>query len=95
MGFVDNMNDPGYTVKEIMELQFKSMDMKLDDIRSTLKDQNIQTEKRFAQIDAEIADVKKDQQILKEDNARFKVIWGIGSTIGASAVALITTQLFK
>ena len=70
-----------------MELQFKSMDHKLDTIVATLKDQNIQTEKRFTQIE-------KDIDELRLESARYKTVWGIGATIGASLVAYVANRIF-
>lgn len=81
------MNEPTYTIKEIMDIQFKGIDHKLDDIKNTLKDQNVQTEKRFAQIE-------KDIDELRIESARYKTIWGIGATIGASLVAFTLNKIF-
>lgn len=79
--------EPTYSIKEIMELQFKGIDHKLDAIVSTLKDQNIQTEKRFAQIE-------KDIDELRIESARYKTIWGIGATVGASLIAFFANKIF-
>lgn len=79
--------EPTYSIKEIMELQFKGIDHKLDSIVATLRDQNIQTEKRFAQIE-------KDIDELRIESARYKTIWGIGATIGASIVAFTLNKIF-
>ena len=79
--------EPTYSIKEIMELQFKSMDHKLDTIFSTLKDQNVQTEKRFTQIEKDIDD-------LRMETARYKTIWGIGATVGASLIAFFANRIF-
>lgn len=79
--------EPSYTIKEIMELQFKGIDHKLDAIVNTLKDQNIQVEKRFAQIEKDIDD-------LRLESAKYKTIWGIGATIGASLVAFVLNKVF-
>lgn len=70
-----------------MELQFKGIDHKMDAILSTLKDQNIQTEKRFAQIEKDIDD-------LRIESAKYKTVWGIGATIGASLIAFFANRLF-
>ena len=86
--------EPTYSIKEIMELQFKGIDHKLDAIVSTLKDQNSQSEKQFARLDREIAGLKTEIELLKEDNARYKVIWGIGATLGASLVAFGLNKVF-
>jgi len=88
------MTEPVYTVKEIMELQFKGIDAKLDDIKNTLKDQNLQSEKRFIQLESEVSLVQKEVQNLKEENARYKTIWGIGATVGASLVAFTLNRIF-
>lgn len=75
-------SDPSYTIKEIIELQFNALRNDLQEIKNTLKDQTIQTEKRFAQIEQDIDD-------LRLESAKYKTIWGIGATIGASIVAVI------
>ena len=79
--------EPTYSIKEIMELQFKGIDHELDAISNTLKDQNIQTEKRFAQIEKGIDE-------LRIESARYKTIWGIGATLGASLVAFTLNKIF-
>lgn len=79
--------EPTYSIKEIMELQFKSIDHKIDAILSTLKEQNVQTEKRFAQIE-------KDIDELRIETAKYKTIWGIGATIGASLIAFFANKIF-
>lgn len=79
--------EPTYSIKEIMELQFKGIDHKLDSIVNTLKDQNIQTEKRFAQIE-------KDIDELRVESAKYKTIWGIGATVGASLIAYLANRIF-
>lgn len=79
--------EPSYTIKEIMELQFKGIDHKMDSILSTLKDQNVQTEKRFAQIEKDIDD-------LRLESARYKTVWGIGATIGATIIAFALNRIF-
>ena len=79
--------EPSYSIKEIMELQFKSMDHKMDAILATLKDQNVQTEKRFAKIEKDIDD-------LRMETARYKTIWGIGATVGASLIAFFANRIF-
>lgn len=78
-----------------MELQFKSIDHKIDSILTTLKDQNTQTEKQFLRLDNEISLLKGEVQELREANARYKTVWGIGATVGASVVGLISSFLFN
>lgn len=70
-----------------MELQFKGIDHKMDAILNTLKDQNIQTEKRFTQIE-------KDIDELRLESARYKTVWGIGATIGATIIAFVLNKIF-
>jgi hypothetical protein len=79
--------EPSYTLKEIMELQFKSMDHKMDAILASLKDQNVQIEKRFAQVEKDIND-------LRLENAKYKVIWGVGATIGATLITFFINKIF-
>lgn len=79
--------EPTYSIKEIMELQFKGIDHKLDTIASTLKDQTVQTEKRFKQIEDDIEE-------LRLESAKYKTVWGIGATIGASLIAFFANKLF-
>lgn len=79
--------EPTYTIKEIMELQFKGIDHKLDVITSALKEQNTQTEKRFKQIEQDIED-------LRLESAKYKTIWGIGATVGASLIAFFANRIF-
>lgn len=86
--------EPTYSIKEIMELQFKSMDHKLDTIVATLRDQNVQTEKRFAQIENKLDEIEKEQGKQKVATARYQVIWGIGATIGAALVVFTLDRIF-
>jgi len=81
------MNEPTYTLKEIIELQFSNQAKELVDIKNLLKDQNIQFEKRFASIE-------KDIDELRLDNARYKMIVGIGATIGATVFTFLLNRIF-
>jgi len=81
------MTEPTYSVKEIIELQFRNLSKEMTEIKNLLKDQNVQFEKRFAQIEKDIDD-------LRIDNARYKMIIGIGATIGASAITFVLNKLF-
>lgn len=81
------MSDPTYSVKEIIELQFTNLSNEMREIKSLLKDQNVNTDKRFAQIEKDIDD-------LRIESARYKTIWGIGATVGASAVAFVLNRIF-
>ena len=80
------MTDNLYSVKEIIEIQFRNQSKELMEIKQLLKDQNIQVEKRFKQIE-------KDIDNLRLDNARYKLIWGIGATLGATAFALLLNKI--
>lgn len=88
------MTEPTYSIKEIMELQFKGIDHKLDSISATLKDQTIQTEKRFAQMEAKLDEIEKEQALQKTEQAKYKVIWGIGATVGATIIAFGLNRIF-
>lgn len=88
------MNEPTYTVKEIIELQFKTLGKDIQEIKETLKEQTTQAEKQFARLDKEVGELRSEVQELKEENARYKVIWGIGATIGASLVAIVSNRIF-
>lgn len=81
------MTDPTYTVKEIIELQFRNLSKEMTEIKDMLKAQNTQFEMRFTAIE-------KDIDELRLDNARYKLIWGIGATVGASLVAFFLNRIF-
>ena len=81
------MTEPTYTLKEIIELQFSNQAKELVDIKNLLKDQNIQFEKRFASIE-------KDIDELRMDNARYKMIIGVGATIGATIFTFLLNRIF-
>lgn len=88
------MTEPTYTIKEIMDIQFKGIDHKLDDIRNTLKEQNVQTEKRFTQLERELEDIRSTQDEQSKDITKFKTVWTIGGTIGASLIAFFANKIF-
>jgi peptidoglycan hydrolase CwlO-like protein len=88
------MNEPTYSIKEIMELQFKGIDHKLDSIVQTLREQTNQADKQFARLDGEIASLKTEVSELKNDSARYKVVLGIGATIGASLITFFVNRIF-
>jgi hypothetical protein len=81
------MTEPTYSLKEIIELQFSNQAKELGDIKQLLKDQNIQFEKRFAQIEKDIDD-------LRMDNARYKMIIGVGATLGATVFTFLLNRIF-
>jgi uncharacterized protein YdcH (DUF465 family) len=86
--------EPAYTVKEILDIQFRGIDHKLDAISNTLKDQNAHFEKRFLQVEKELGELRDQVQELKTENARYKTIWGIGATVGATIFAFTLNRLF-
>lgn len=81
------MTEPTYSTKEIIELQFATVRSDLREIKETLKAQNVQTELRFSKIEKEIDE-------LRLESARYKTIWGIGATLGASLVAIVSGKFF-
>lgn len=79
------MTEPTYTVKEIIELQFRALGKDIQEIKNTLQKQNENTEARFNRIEQEIDE-------LRVESARYKTIWGIGATLGASFVAFVLNR---
>lgn len=88
------MTDPTYTIKEIMDIQFKGIDSKLDDIRGTLKEQTAQTEKRFSTIERELDEIRTKQEAHSIQQAKYNTVWGIGATIGATGFAFLLNRIF-
>lgn len=88
------MDQPTYTIKEIIEIQFGALRKDIQAIQEMLKEQTSQTDKQFARLDKEIFDLKNQVSELQKDNARYKAIWGIGATIGASLVAFLLNKIF-
>jgi hypothetical protein len=88
------MTEPTYNIKEIIDLQFKNLSREMGDIKRLLENQNVQTDKQFARLDAEMESIKKEVGELKQDNARYKTIWGIGATVGASLIAFFMNKIF-
>ena len=81
------MNEPSYSLKEIIEIQFSTLRKDLQDIKTTLEKQNNESERRFTKIEKELDE-------LRLDNARYKLIWGIGATVGASLIAIAANRIF-
>jgi len=84
---IDNMNEPSYSLKEIIEIQFSTLRKDLQDIKTTLEKQNNESERRFTKIEKELDE-------LRLDNARYKLIWGVGATVGASLIAIAANRIF-
>jgi hypothetical protein len=75
-----------YTHKEILEFHFKRFDEKLDDIKATLKAQNVADEKRFEKIEIDIQDVRHDVADLQNFRTRAMVLWGVGIAVVTFAI---------
>lgn len=86
------MTEPTYSIKEIIELQFLNLSKEMTEIKQLLKDQNIQVEKRFTQIENDI-------DSLRVDNARYKLLFGLGNIVVgafiASIMAYFVTRITK
>ena len=88
------MNDPTYSIKEIIELQFINLSKEMTEIKQLLKEQNVQVDKRFATIEREIKDVRDDIDGLKIENSRYKLIFTVVGTLGASLFAFGLNKVF-
>ncbi len=87
------MSDLTYTVKEILDLQFKSQAKEFEEIKTMLAKQDANVERQFARLDNEIDSLRKEIENLKQDNAKAKVVWSVGATIGASLIAVVTNRI--
>ena len=67
------MSDPQYTQREVMDFHFKRLDEKLDDIRATLREQNVTSDIRFKNIE-------NDVEQLKTFQTRALTVWAIVTT---------------
>ena len=88
------MIEQTYSVKEIIELQFRNQSKELTEIKTLLEKQNIQVDKQFARLDTKITEIENELGILKQDNAKYKMIIGIGATIGASIITFGLNKIF-
>ena len=93
------MNPPeGYTLKEILEIQFtavrEDIRVQLDGLRKAIESQELRTEKRFITLDSEIEGLRRQIGELREDNARYKTIIALVSTIGATVFAFLLNKIF-
>jgi hypothetical protein len=79
------MTEPTYTIKEIMDIQFKGIDHKLDDIKNALKEQNLNSEKRFIALEA---DLKETQSRVEQQDKSITRIVTIGGTVWAAITLL-------
>ena len=67
------MSEPNYTQREVMDFHFKRLDEKLDDIRATLRDQNVNSDSRFKAIETDVMQLKTFQ-------TRALTLWAILTT---------------
>lgn len=79
----------------------KTFNNELTEVKELIKAQNLEIEKRahvndtkFANLDKDIKELRAEVQGLKEQNEKYKVIWGIGATAGASLVAFFLNRIF-
>jgi hypothetical protein len=79
------MSEPHYTIKEIMDIQFKGLDQKLDYITQTLKDQNTNSLLRFTELEKDLKDTQ--EEVSRLDKSVVKIL-AIGGTVW-SAVTLL------
>jgi len=84
--------EPAYTVKEILDIQFRAIEVKLDNITNTLKDQNTHFEKSILKLEKEIGEVRAEIEMLKADNTRYKMLLGIGATLGATVFTFLLNK---
>lgn len=88
------MTEPTYNIKDVIEIQFRNLSKEMTEIKSLLKDQNLQTEKQFARIDLEMKEIKDKVDVLTADNTRYKLIIGIGATLGATVFTFLLNRIF-
>jgi DNA-binding transcriptional MerR regulator len=92
------MAEPTYSVKEIIELQFRNLSKEMTEIKDLLKEQNIQVEKQFARLDKDIADLREEVSTLKDEqtksSTRGNVIWGGLSVAGAVVISYVMNRIF-
>lgn len=86
--------ETGYSMKEILELHFKSLGRDIGDLRKAIEGQEVKTEKRFLKLDGEMEDMKKAIAGLQTENARYKTIIGIGATVGATVFTFLLNRIF-
>jgi hypothetical protein len=88
------MTEQTYNIKDVIEIQFRNLSKEMTEIKALLKDQNTQVEKQFARIDIEMKEIKDKVDILSADNARYKLIIGVGATIGATVFTFLLNKIF-
>ena len=88
------MTEPTYNIKDVIEIQFRNLSKEMTEIKALLKDQNTQVEKQFARIDTEMKEIKDKVDVLTADNARYKMIIGIGATVGATFFTFLLNRIF-
>ena len=86
--------EPSYTVAEILDIQFRAIEVKLDNITNSLKEQNTYFEKSITKLEREISEVREEISTLKSDNAKYKTLLGIGATLGATIFTFLLNRIF-
>ena len=79
--------DNRFTNREI-QLMFKNIEHILKEIRDDLKNVNEFSEKRFLQIEKEVALIRQEVEALKSFKVRVLTAWGLGVT----AVTLVVNK---
>lgn len=70
------MSEERFSNREI-DLKFEVIKTLLEQISSDLKASNLNTEKRFVQIESELSDIRTDVEELKTFKTKALVYWGI------------------
>lgn len=83
------MTEPTYSIKEIIELQFLNLSKEVTEIKQLLKDQNVQVEKRFSQMEKDIDGLRSEIAELNTENARYKLIFGLGNIVVGGFIAAL------
>lgn len=87
-------NETGYSIKEILELHFKALSESINGLKKAIEGQELKTEKRFIALDVEMDGLRKAISDLQTENARYKVILGIGATLGATVFTFLLNRIF-
>lgn len=70
------MSEERFSNREI-DLKFEVIKTLLEQIASDLKSSNLNSEKRFSQIEEELSDIRTDVEELKTFKTKALVYWGI------------------
>ncbi len=99
------MSEPTYTIKEILESNFRSLENRIIEfklaIEARFSHQDARVDKQFSQLESALAEfeqsvkeIEKQVADLEKENTRFKTIWGIGATIGGGLIAFFLNRIF-